>query len=306
VRTDFPSKEQAIRYFSRHEALGQNGEMLREDIGLSILPIRGRSDSLPNFKVYFDGDERQKKFANSLCKDIAWGSLHYDDYDEQGIICEAIESVVGSMAVNGWSVYEILYDKESESVRLSEFSTQNLYKIFRKYLQITRNDKDKNPIRFNVLSSNNVWSIEIPKLLGRKRGFQRMMSKIDAYGFVPDFYMQDIQEQKIASYFNLKKYSKENEIYVGRVTKQWGWDGRGMDRNYTTDFFMFYRKLTFKWAQLVLLNHIIDELNKLFVRLEIRAKIVIEGILSPEEVLEGREKLVSGEKDFKDMKQYLD
>jgi len=59
------------------------------------------------------------------------------------------------------------------------------------------------------------------------------------------------------------------------------------------------------WAQAILREYIVQELNTLLERLDIKSKIVVTGIPSPKDILSFRDALVKGEKDFGDVLKYI-
>ena len=58
----------------------------------------------------------------------------------------------------------------------------------------------------------------------------------------------------------------------------------------------FYRTLTFLWANAVLREHIISEINSLLERLEILASISVFGISKSQMILSLRNEMVAGRK----------
>ena len=67
-----------------------------------------------------------------------------------------------------------------------------------------------------------------------------------------------------------------------------------------TEFFTIYKGITFRWAQAVLREHIISEINKLLSRLQIDAKIIVSGIPSSDDILLIRKQLLEGKINFQE------
>ena len=80
-------------------------------------------------------------------------------------------------------------------------------------------------------------------------------------------------------------YRRAYQVAIFRVSRNWGWAGRDWSLDHVTEYYQFHRHLTFKWAQSVLRQHVIKELNSLFLRLGISARIVIGGLSSSSDIL---------------------
>lgn len=83
-----------------------------------------------------------------------------------------------------------------------------------------------------------------------------------------------------------------------RVTAKWGWDRRDHSDRNTTEFYRFYRMLKFKWAQAVLREHILAELNELFSRLNMEVTLAIRGLISSQEIEAIRSRMLNGDVSF--------
>jgi hypothetical protein len=94
------------------------------------------------------------------------------------------------------------------------------------------------------------------------------------------------------------EYVRNSEIYYDRITQTWGWNRRDWTQERSTEFFNFYRTITFRWAQAVLREHIIKEINDLLVRLNIGSMIVISGLPTSDEILEIRKEMLDGRISF--------
>lgn len=294
MKIDFPDAIEALRiYTDAHD--GTNNHMLREDIRTSIMPIGGESSNFPDYSVEFTGDEDNKKNALSVLEELSEYKNYYHD-DGTKLISDVISHIAGYLAWDGWTVYEILYNSQENKLRFSGFTTENLFKIFRWYIQIpkSRNHGGK---KINYLKVKNIWKIEMPAILGGKKGFKKIIDDLKKFdSLVPEFYLKDINQS-----YDHQEYRELNFIFNTKTTLKWGWSLRDLDSDYKTEFYMFYQKLTFQWALAVLREHIIEELNKLLKRLEINSKIIVSGLPAPSEVLKFREELVKGKRTFDEL-----
>ena len=88
------------------------------------------------------------------------------------------------------------------------------------------------------------------------------------------------------------------EIYYGQVTKTWGWNRRDWSQERSTEFFTFYKMVTFRWAQAVLREHVVSEINGLFMRLGMSCILRVSGLPTSDEILRLRGELLSGNISF--------
>lgn len=303
MKTDFPNSSQAPRIYHEKYERNTNVHMFKEDIALSIMPIGGKSKNFLDFSAKFIGDDSDNKNAIKVCK-----SLVSDDYSrgETKLICKCIERIARFLSSSGILIYEILYDIENEQIRLLPVTRDKIYRVPFGFVQIPPKDGQNYGKTFNFLNARNLWTMEMPLILGGKQGYKNIISnlkKFDSLG--PRFYLKNLEEEAMSNSFNYKLYRQTNNVYTTQATLNWKWDQRDMDRDDKTEFYMFYQDLSFLWAQAILRESIIQELNTLFDRLEIKSRIVISGIPTPKEILSFQEAFVKGEKDFGDVLKYI-
>ena len=141
----------------------------------------------------------------------------------------------------------------------------------------------------------------MPSVLGGARGYKKILKKLKKFHKPsPDFWLTDMAAQRQASGFNFEQYVLNKSIRDARVTRKWGWNQRDTSLKNTTEFFYYYRTITFEWAQAVMREHIIIELNKLFARIKIDARIVVSGLPTQQDILRVRQELCDGKVQFED------
>lgn len=295
----FPSLS---RQFSRDSSA--HVHMFREDVYLGVMPIGGRSRIYPDFSVQIHGNEAATKCLISLLVSL----IDYGYYDLPELLCEAVERIAADLTWHGCAVYEIVIENNNfQSISLSGFTLHGLLKVPGFYIQLV-------PVRdwrllkklFAIIPSSCVWKIAIPSILGGYKGYKKMitnLARFDRPG--PGFLSADLEARQQTPGFNFMDYVRKKEIFDAYVTRSWGWDRRDSSLDYQTEFFLFYRRLTFAWAKAVLREHIIDEFNQLLQRLEIQAKIVITGLPAPEDILQAREDLISGKIQFEEASRFV-
>ena len=139
----------------------------------------------------------------------------------------------------------------------------------------------------------------MPPCLGGARGYRSMLSRLARFDTLgPDFYRNDLERRRREPYFDFGSYIRMMQARDARLTRLWGWNRRDTNLDNQTEFFYFYRTITFAWAKAVLREHIIRELNRLLSRLEMGSEIVLSGLPTPDEILGVRRELLDGKVQF--------
>jgi hypothetical protein len=162
---------------------------------------------------------------------------------------------------------------------------------------VPKADQDKWKRSVVILPKRVLWLVSIPKELGGYRGYRKILARLARFNWTaPPFWQEEMGRGFgfTKTNFNFSEYRREIDIYQSRVTRKWGWNGRDTSSEKWTEFALFYRIITFRWAQAVLREHILNELNGLFRRLNIEAEIQIVGLPSAREILQLRTAMTEG------------
>ncbi len=268
--------------------------MFTEDIHLAIMPIGGRTDKQKEFAVEFQGDasdcERAKEIVGELCE--------FDRYDTAEMVCDAVENIARQLAWEGQVAFEIMYDEEQ--IYLNGLTTKNLFKLFNWYLQlIPHSDWDLWKRKFSFVTKKKIWKLEIPHELGGVWGYKKVLRKLRKYNHIgPDFYRKDLERGITAKSFDFLKYVRRSEIYFNRVTHTWGWNRRDWSQDKCTEFYSFYKMISFRHAQAILREYIIEEINRLLNRLSIKCNLIVTGLPTAKEILRIKNDMQKGELSF--------
>ena len=289
-----------ITHFRSHEGpheINANVHMFFQDVHLAVMPIGGRTEKHQDFAVRIEGNDTDCEKALDICESLA----QYDRYDVTKVICDAVSNIASNLAWEGLSVYEIIYDNNNQGkFYLHNFTTKRLLKIPRYYIQfIPKKDAEYFKKRFVILPSKDIWEIKMPSSLCGQNGYKKILTKLKKYKHLgPKFWRGDMEKQIQTKYFNFQEYVLSSEIYYARVTKQWGWRRRDYSQKNCTEFFSVYHGTTFRWAQAILREHIIGEINKLLSFLRINAKIMVEGLPTSKDILNIRDEITNGKINF--------
>lgn len=287
VASHFPS-------LSKGHDIDPDVHMFTEDIHLTIMPIGGQTEKQKQFTVDFQGEEPECKKAEEIIGKLG----NFDQYDKTAIVCDAVDNIAKHLAREGNAVYEII--KDAERTYIHGFTSYNLYKIIFWYLQIIPpSDWGYWKKKFNWLSEKRIWKVRIPQKLGGARGHKRVLKRLRRYSHLgPNFYRQDLEQGNTTKYFDFIKFIRNNEIYFNRVTKKWGWNRRDWSQKKCTEYYTFYKMIGFKYAQAILREHIIEEINQLLKSLSIKCKIIITGLPTAKEILQTKNDIQKGNISF--------
>lgn len=287
LATHFPS-------LSKDPDIDLDVHMFTEDVHLAIMPIGGRTDKQQEFAVEFQGDAPDCERAKEVVGELG----EFDRYDTAGMVCDAVDNVARHLALEGRAVFEIIYDEEQ--IYLNGLTTKNLIKAFNWYLQlIPPGDWELWKRKFTFASKRKIWKVEMPQELGGVWGYKNVLRKLRRYNHLgPDFYRQDLERGITAKDFDFSKYVRSGEIYYNRITHAWGWNRRDWSQAKCTEFYSFYKMLSFRYAQALLREHILDEINRLLSRLSINSKLVVTGIPTAKEIMQIRNDMQKGELSF--------
>ena len=242
------------------------------------------------------GEEAECEKALTICAAVA----NEDNYRPATNIAGAIGEVVTQLAFYGKAMFEIIDDESDSGLSFASLNPKYVWNIASHCLQIApRAAWPYLDRKYAVLEKVSIWKIEMPRELGGGRGFRRTLAELSKWPSLgPGFFREDIERRQMPKEFDFSKYQRAHQVLLYRATRRWGWNCRGSSSPNLTEFYWFYRHLTFKWADAVLREHLIAELNSLFDRLGTSARIVVEGHSSPEEILKVRDQMRVGLLDF--------
>ena len=286
--THFPSLSRALD-------INQNVYMFTQDVPLGVMPIGGRTQEDKHFSVTLEGDNSACERALRLLVEIG----RHDRRDPKKIVCAAVHEIAQNLSWSGCAVFEIVKDDAGDP-HMFAFTSNRLFRIASYFLQIIpRGDWDFWKKKFVLVPANRIWCVVIPPELGGKTGFKGVLRRLRRANYLgPKFWRKDLELGIQSKTFNFESHLRSNEVYVGRVTKIWGWGRRGSSQERSTAFFSFYRTLRFKWAQAVLRRHIVSELNRLFARLGMECSLRVTGLPTEEDILQINRELVEGRTSF--------
>lgn len=290
----------AITHFPSRSAsfdINPNVHMFTEDVHLAVMPIGGRTEKHKEFSVILEGGnadcERVKQVLGSI------GRHQWPSVDE--LVCDVAETIALYLAWGGAAAFEILIEENRATV-LHNLTTRRLWRLPGCYLQVVPfSDWKVLKRRFAVIPAAQLWYVNMPGVLGGRFGHKTMLNRLGKCEILgPRFWRSDLERGKPERHFDVREYVRNAHIYCGLLTKHWGWNRRDWSQEWSIEFFTFYKAITFHWAQAVLREHIIAELNLLMVRLQIRCSVNVVGLPTSTEIMRVRNRLEEGTISFGD------
>lgn len=281
----FPSLSRSHKGIETH--------MFTDDVRNGVMPYRN-SESSDGYSVSFE--------ENPGVTNVLTALSHYGGsfYSKEDLLRHAVDEIALRLAWYGRAVYQICYIEDSKEIDLKPCTLDRLYILLGFYIHhVPIGDREAFKSTFIVVSKRNVWELEMPAALGGAVQYRKILRGLKRYkGTLPLFMEEDLEAQRPNPHFNLSDYILRKEVNEARLTASWGWNRRDSSLKHETEFFHFYRTITFHWAQAVLRDHIINELNDLLKRLQIPSMITIQGVPTPDTILETRKKMLDGEVSF--------
>ena len=286
VATHFPSMRQEAD-------LNTNAYIFVRGVQLAVMPIGGKSSQAPDFSVEIQGNSENKNRVIELLQSLA-NEDWYNGQSLEELLSDSVAELARNLAWHGRAVHEIVRDEENGEVcLLHSFRPRRLFRAFGRYIQIIpKADRGLWEKYYVIIPEKDIWDITMPQVLGGYRGYRAILRQLARF---PDpgplLLPEELGEQRWATHYDFQHHVREAELFEAKVTARWGWDYS--EQNWT-EFYGIYRNVTFKWAQACMREHIIKELNQLFQRLNIEAKIVMEGLPTARKILEIRKQMCEG------------
>lgn len=301
---------------TRHNRINTDVLMFIQDVHTSIIPYLSTKKT-PPITAHCEGTANDVAMALRSLRSVAADSLIREDATE--IVCEAVRSIVQNMLWRGYAAFEIgdltsdNNDTNSKAWRgdwtdqpYRPLNTLHHGLSFRlpvgmiEILDRHRGwDHGESFVRF--YSRKRTWLIDMPRRLGGRWGFWLALKKLEHFTEILPKWLTvtGLVEEKDQHRFDVTRYNRWQKIYQAVCMSRWSWGSRDTSLTHQTDFFLFYRTLTFHHSLAILREHVLAEINLLLKRrLELDVEIRLEGIQSADEILAIRERMESGELSF--------
>lgn len=276
--------------------------MFIEDIINNIIPISLKRNE-NECKAILDCSENDLNLIKNIFN--SFNRTYRDEYNINRLILNTIKEIARNISWYGEAIYKIckISDDDIKMIGLIPDNFINL-KFF--YIQLPPKN-NKMPLYPKTIPNKLLWKISIPQILQKNYSFKTILSHIDQFdSFMPKSIKNDFYQGNNIPEYDHKEYAKKRFLYVNELTKGWGWDQRQWTSNdKTTEFFNLYKRLKFQSSIAVFREHIISELNSLFFKLKIDAKIKLENIISSDEYKEKMKTFLNGQLSYNEIIEFL-
>lgn len=272
-----------------------NVHMFVQDVPSGVMPLRFGRGNGDNYKVEISGSSGDRDRAIAVLRSIG----RREGRSLEAIVADAISEIARNLSWSGRATHEIVRDPKNDAANLLRgFTPKRLFNARWYYIQIVpKMDREIWKKAFVFLHRKDVWAVYMPKSLGGYRGYGAILRKLFRVGdSSPRFWKSDIERHALAgtTYFSFQDYRREVDLFECRITRRWGWNRRDFSGRNWTEFTQFYRTVTFKWAQAVLREHIVVEINVLLKRLNIQSEVQIFGVRPSADILRLRNAMCEG------------
>lgn len=274
----------------RHPSFNRN--MFDEDFAGIFRSASRRSDNL--FSVESSNDElTQRLFRNTRTRH---GHQCIDE-----IVRELVEEIAQSLIWYG-TAYYFLYDTfEQEEIHIAPFSAIGVFHFFNMYFQLVPKrlerhwdgDDKELPRELRILDSTKLMQFNMPRSIRQMLSKQnRILAALDKHQYDgTGFYLKATHENRNPKNdFNFHVWRDTQEQVLYRATRDTGWNGRKYSSK-CSDFFICHRLIRFRRNQLILRDHILDQLSNEFTRVGRQYNAAFYVTISPTNVLPKIDKL---------------
>lgn len=274
--------------------------MLSDDISNRILPISLGEDT---FSVYLKPENHH--FQELIAKGIS----HHDYYVSR-TLSEAVKDFFRRVATNltltGKCVYEIvdLIDDKSNDIKAFDLSfiqpdsiTQKRNGKFEQHIPSSV-ARERKVGRIIPLDAENLLIFQLQEPF--QKGWLKLMKELASLSEITPKFAQDsflsTAENNVP--FDYSEYSKAREQTVAMLTRDIGWNMGKFPHDGMLEYYWIYRKLKFELFIIELRESILatlnDSLKRIGKKLDMSGEIIIDGLLTVEDVLQAQDDLTSG------------
>lgn len=269
--------------------------MFVEDISHPMPFLHSRKN---NFSVRLNGTETEQQKVVKVLDNLSERA----GYSPEEKLGNAVDTIAKRIAWEGRAQFELI-PLDDGTTFFHVVTTKRLFWIMGFAVQYLSPEDRKfwKSAALRWAPRSTLWHIDVPRELGGRRGYLRLLSSLRKFGDLgPAFMSTDGWFEKRPRNFDIKEYVRFNRIFRYKTAHAWGWNCRDFSNKQTTEFYNLYRSATAEKAKRIFRTHIISQINMLLVRLEINCTISVEGLPSVGDAQQMKDKLVTGELNFKD------
>jgi len=250
----------------RKSRLGLNQEMFNEDFSNMYTILSKRQDDL------FDFQCSDQEIAERLLGNV---KTRYRSSFLEEAVCELVQEVAKSLVWFGKAFYFLHDNHEENSTHIGSYDPSNIFQLpgfsvqylpARVERQIGNEDAQLSR-ELRILDRTKLLQFRMPDSLRRMLATQTStLASLDKYAdgstmlkFLPSVTTENPNPR---SNFDTRIWRDVNDLALYRATKRSGWNGRKYDSRKRSDFFDCHRRIKFCRNQVLLRDHILQQLNQ--------------------------------------------
>lgn len=241
--------------------------ILREELHIGLLPYGGSSASYPNFNVEISGNdlEKAKFILNSLTNDR--------EIDVKRLVCDVVNTLGNQLSYSGIIRHEIV---GSEYYSLSHIPELSFYDLKYFFVQVVpKQQREVSNKSFIFKKAKHVWTLTFPVKVCHWKNYRKILKGLAENTNMTPPHVDPAGLAQSSIDFNFETYNKETTKYIYKILNGIGGNQRESRPELVTEFYLVHRMLRLNLSKNLIREHIIDELNSLFLRLNLDAKIII-------------------------------
>lgn len=242
---------------------GFNRQMFDEDFARLFHSINRQSGNL--FEIVSNDDELMQKLLGNV-------RTRYTLHSVDKTIRELVEEIAQSLIWFGRAYYFLHDDTEQEKIHVASFSSGGVMRLFGMHIQWVPKrrerhwdrDDEKLPREIRILDAAKVMRFDMPISIKRMLSAQnKTLAVLDKHQFgETNFHNLATHENpNPTNHFDFRVWRDTQECALYRATRSTGWNGRNYDSSKRSDFFDCHRLIRFRRNQLLLRDHILNQLS---------------------------------------------
>ncbi|RKT81317.1 hypothetical protein BJ925_1582 [Rahnella aquatilis] len=258
------------KFFIRTQSEGDtfNRRMFNEDFSRIFNNVSRHSENL--FDIESNNDELARKlFENTKTR---YGTRRIDE-----VLRSMVEEIAASLVFYGTAYYFLHDFEEGEGMRIVPFGAVGVSRFLNIHFQWVpkRSERhwDRDDEEFHrelrILNSSKLINFSLPCSISKMLHVQnRALAILDKHQHDgTNFFLKATHENPTPKNdFNFVIWKDVQERVLYRSTRETGWNGRNFVSSKRSDFFYCHRLIRFRRNQLILRDHILNQLGNEFTR----------------------------------------
>jgi len=269
--------------------LGRSSQVhiLREELHLGVLPIGGRSRHHQNFDIELVGQDSE------IAMNVLSSLERVNRRNVKESVCDIVNNLAQNLTYSGFIRYEIV--EQEKGFSLHYIPGQCFYDIGIAGVQvIPRQQQDHIKKVIIARTKKHIWKLTFPKKICSWKRYRKILDALakNTPLIPPQINSSELYDPSLG--FDMSLYSKESKKYIYSILNDIGGAQRETNLNYMTEYYLMNRIIRMKLSNVLLREHLIEEINLLFNRLKIDSIVIIKGLPSSYDIQEALNELQKG------------